>query len=258
MCSGSFTVHGSLIHCSLLEGITLHQSTCLLLGHARGVISLENKALFIGAEAHSAHDGERTALFWAVSWTFQLPHKSVCFFWSDCLVAKGQCEGSCSASQQATLGRACRAVVPAAESAGRINSDSFPHVRAHKGHPCNEFVDVLAKHGGHKPSTIPHTFACLAHWVASEEIQWLWLLVETVREPQAWPTFQGGALVDDRRAPTDPSNLHLSAFGPYVGQAASSAERAESTDICFAPSVVSVNVQTLQEDRDEGILGRVP
>ena len=231
---------------------------CLLLGHARGIVALEGEALFIGAEEHSALNGERTALFWAVSWTFQLPCNSVCFFWSDCLVAKGQCEGSCSASQQATLGRACRAVVLAAEAAGRINSDSFSHVRAHKGHPYNEFVDVLAKHGGHMPSAIPPAFAGLAHWVVSEEIQWLWLLVETIWEPQAWPTFQGGALVDSRRTLPEPGTLHLSAFGPYVGQAASSVERAEPTDICFAPSVVSVNVQTLQEDRDEGILGRVP
>ena len=56
----------------------------ILLGHARGVVALTGDNA-----AHSALAGEQTALFWAVAWTLQLPCRTICFFWSDCLVAKG-------------------------------------------------------------------------------------------------------------------------------------------------------------------------
>ena len=56
-----------------------------------------------------------------------------CSLWTDCLVAKGQSEGSCSAVAQAVLGNACRALALAAEAAGRLHCGAFGHVRAHEG-----------------------------------------------------------------------------------------------------------------------------
>ena len=231
---------------------------CTLLGHARGIVALEGDDLFIGADVHSALNGESSALFWAVAWTLQLPQQSVCFLWSDCLVAKGQCEGSYSMRAHATLGRACRAIVLAAESAGRLSSDSFSHVKAHRGHPYNELVDVLAKHGGRNPTVIPPAFASLSQWVIKGDIHWLWLLVDSIRNPHSWPTFQGSALVDDRRTMPAPGTLHLSAFGPWVGGSQRQPAPADPTTVCFAPSFASFNVQTLQEDRDSAVPGRVP
>ena len=81
----------------------------VFLGFARGRVSLEGDPHYIGAECHSALTGERSALFWALAWSLQLPDGMQCSLWTDCLVAKGQSEGSCSAVAQAVLGNACRA-----------------------------------------------------------------------------------------------------------------------------------------------------
>ena len=229
----------------------------LFLGFARGRVSLEGEPHFIGADQHSALNGERSALFWAVAWSLQLPDSVRCTVWSDCLVAKGQTEGSCNTVAHAVLGRACRAVSLAAEASGRLHTGAFEHVRAHVGHAYNELVDGLAKTCPHCFGDIPASIAALSDWVTSGDIHWLWLVIESVRRPHCWPRHEAGSLVDAGTVgEADVARLSAGAFGRRLirGEVSPPSEKI----ILLSPSFVSINVQTLQEDRSVGLQGRTP
>ena len=228
----------------------------LFLGFARGRVSLEGEPHFIGADQHSALNGERSALFWAVAWSLQLDSVR-CTVWSDCLVAKGQTEGSCNTVAHAVLGRACRAVSLAAEASGRLHTGAFEHVRAHVGHAYNELVDGLAKTCPHCFGDIPASIAALSDWVTSGDIHWLWLVIESVRRPHCWPRHEAGSLVDAGTVgEADVARLSAGAFGRRLirGEVSPPSEKI----ILLSPSFVSINVQTLQEDRSVGLQGRTP
>eukprot|EP00439_Symbiodinium_sp_Y106_P031357 s772_g3.t1 len=228
-----------------------------LLGTAYGRVALDGDDGFIGAPFRSALNGERTALFWALAWSLQLPEGTRCHVWSDCLVAKGQTDGTYCASENTTLGQACRAIALTAESAGRLDWESIQHVRAHVGHPFNELADTVAKAAFVRQSAIPASFASLTDWVRTGDVHWIWLLVETIRRPADWPALQADTLVDTGADDTpDVGRLSCSAFG-FVGDASSQAAAAH-TAVCFCPTIVSANVQTLQENQENGISGRVP
>ena len=91
-----------------------------LLGWARGAVALPGEAHHIGATGHTALEGERSALFWAVAWILQGPSATPTRVKSDCLVAAGQARGNMSNHAEPGTAEACRAITQAAEATGKL------------------------------------------------------------------------------------------------------------------------------------------
>ena len=229
-----------------------------LLGWARGRVALSGEPGYVGAAAHSALAAEHSALFWASAWILQYHSQFAEGLWSDCLAAAGQARGTHGGCERSPLGRACRAIAQTAEAANRLLSVDYHHVKSHQGEPGNELVDVIAKAHHLPDSSIPWPFCDLPAWVADDTIEWLWLLVEAVRRPTLWPTFQGSFLID--------KDLHTSGMpspaGKFLSLSRDSADvsgtRADGISLRVVLQLVSVNVQTLGENQAQAIPGRVP
>ena len=119
------------------------------------------------------------------------------------------------------------------------------HTRSHVGDPGNEVADALAKRacrggGAVDAAVLPD----IAQTAARSSFAWLWLLVEAIRRPEAWPTFQYQALWD---GPSPPPEL------PTVAECASFfglASLPDRTPVGQAQATIcacllTVNVQTL-------------
>ena len=222
-------------------------------GHAYGRVALAGETLYVGASSHSALAGERSALFWAQAWLLQKDVRIPARIWGDCLVALGQTHGSHQLGDDA-LAKACRSLAAAVESAGQASSAHYDHVRAHCGHPYNEFVDVLAKYGLRNDTYIPSPFDGLPTWVTSGDLDWLWLCVEATLRPTQWPQYRGNTFVDTGASKVpDPDLLRQ-----CLDLGGSARQDNGIYDIRFQPKIVTVNVQTLQEDPQAGVAGRVP
>ena len=229
------------------------------LGWARGVVALPSDPMHIGSHQHSALEGERSALFWAMAWILQAPFGVLLNVWSDCLVAAGQASGQMSSQEEAGTASACRAVTQAAIAAGKFHERQIGYVAAHAGHEYNELVDVLAKAHGLTDSRIPWPFASLPQWVEDGSLSWMWIIFETLHRPSAWPTLRGSCLVDEARnaCPLPSAHRRYLSLEPEPMQR-SAAQSTQTADVRLR--LVTVNVQTLEEDRTKGWLGlgRVP
>ena len=228
-------------------------------GWARGRVRLSGGDTFIGAASHGALEGERSALFWATAWLLQCHFTGHVAIWSDCLVAKGQTVGEVGSSQASTLAIACRDLALAVEAAGRVKAGHYGHVRAHAGHPYNELVDHLAKQHRRPDTSVPPPFCSLPEWIADGSLSWMWMLIEATRRPHIWPHLVGTVLVDssrsDRVMPQPRARfLSLQKARPVADQLPSTHIARPKLDL----KLVTVNVQTLEEDRDKGFEGRVP
>ena len=154
------------------------------------------------------------------------------------------------------MARACRALAHTAEASRDICFTAFQHVRAHTGDPFNELVDVLAKGHWIADTFIPAPYSDLPSWIQDGSLEWMWLICEATRNPCQWPHLQGGQFVDiARNAPQHPLDsrraLGLRPLPPDANQCQASPFRLNLT-------LVSVNVQTLEEDASKGLTGRVP
>ena len=178
-----------------------------LVGWARGPVALDGHPHHVGADIHTALNGERTALFWALAWTLQFADRLPCTIWVDSQVASGQTSGRCGYAASAVLAQSCRALAQLAESLGGVQVTDFQHVRAHQGHAYNELADTLA--GAYSvPSTdIPPGIASLTQWVQKGCVDWLWLYIAAVRNPAMWPTLHCQSFIDRDRRPSDWTRL---------------------------------------------------
>ena len=228
-----------------------------LRGWSRGQVKLRGEALHIGATSHSAIDAERSALFWAVSWALSAEAGPLTI-WTDSQVASSQTSGKWGSSEPSILVRACRAIAQAAEFARYVCYHAYEHIRAHAGDPYNELVDVLAKGHFLWDSVIPPPKRLLADWVANSNIDWLWLVCGAVRNPSAWPTLQGNCLVDTQSRRHDMPEPDPAFLG--ITSAAASCRSGNSRPGSFQMTLVAatINVQTLGEDANKGVVGRVP
>ena len=119
-----------------------------------------------------------------------------------------------------------------------------------------DMSELLAK-GHWIPDThIPGPFCSLPEWVSDGSIEWIWLLCEATRNPCQWPALQGSQFVDTSRfkdhAPLESGRaLGLRPLTP-------SAEHGFEDTLSLSLSLVSSNVQTLEEDASKGLVGRVP
>ena len=144
------------------------------------------RRLSFGAQHHSALEAERSALFWALAWA--LAHADGrTRVWTDSLAVVGQTSGQWGGSASSLLAKSCRALAHAVEASRDVCFSAFRHVRAHKGDPFNELVDVLAKGHWIADTHIPAPYCSLHAWVHDGSIEWMWLLCEATRNPGQWP-----------------------------------------------------------------------
>ncbi|CAE7643945.1 unnamed protein product [Symbiodinium sp. CCMP2592] len=225
-------------------------------GYASGTVALQGDPMYLGATAHSAVNGEKTALFWATAWALKKPWQVPCRIYSDSTVAQNQTGGGFSTNPEDVLGNACRSIAQAAESLAQLYHGSFEHVKAHAGNPYNELADVLAK-ARLTEASAPPAIAVLASWACDGDIAWLWLLIEAVLRPALWPQFQRTCLSD--AGSRNVANVHdlYRCIAPLQNVPAKASPPALQT-FRFQPRVITVNVQTLAEDQAAGVLGRVP
>ncbi|OLQ02720.1 hypothetical protein AK812_SmicGene14396 [Symbiodinium microadriaticum] len=188
------------------------QQRPLFVGWARGTVVLPGTALWVGADGHSAINGERSALFWALAWSLQFGSNLPCRVFVDSLVALRQTSGVYGSAAASTFAHACRALAQAVDSLGGVSSVCFHHVRAHKGHPFNELADLLAGSYALPDAQIPADVARLSDWVQAECIDWLWLYIAATRDPHCWPALQQRSFID-----------HAQRTVPQVGGAQSTA-----------------------------------
>ena len=227
-----------------------------LVGWARGAVALEGDPHHIGADIHTALNGERTALFWALAWTLQFADRLPCTVWVDSQVASGQTSGRCGYAASATLAQSCRALAQVAESLGGVQVSDFHHVRAHQGHAYNELADTLAGAYLVPATDIPLGIVSLTQWVQRGCIDWLWLYIAAVRNPDMWPTLQCQSFIDrDRNHQTGQDWVSPEAFFSTQGRQETTPN---SRILSFSLRLVTINVQTLEggESQTE-IPGRV-
>ena len=235
--------------------VDLTPSHRTLKGWCRGTVASQGEPAYIGAQGHSALEAERTALFWALTWA--LAHADGrTRVWTDSLAVVGQTSGKWGGTAPSLLARACRAIAHAAEAARDVCFSAFQHVRAHQGDPFNELVDVLAKGHWIPDTPIPAPYSSLPDWVRNGSIEWMWLICEATRNPDQWPALQGSTLVDTL------SELKPTQLAPDRALGLRSSVTGTDTNLAdklsLKISLVSANVQTLEEDKTKGLVGRVP
>ena len=233
------------------EGDVLH---C----YARGFVKLPGQAHHIGANEHSAVNGERTAIFWAVAWLLLKPRHIPGFLFSDSTVAAGQAAGRYQISCDDVLAGACRSLAMAAESAGQFCPETAAHVKSHEGHPYNELADTLAKANQVGDTAFPVEFNLLGRWLHSGQLAWFWLHIESVVRPDVWPAACPHGFTDPGGNPVPDVAKLRNSIQPRNPSAEPSAPKHSGVGLKFRPSVISVNVQTLAEDQAAGVQGRVP
>ena len=224
-------------------------SDSFLVGWARGPVALEGAPHHIGADIHTALNGERTALFWALAWTLQFADRLPCTIWIDSQVASGQTSGRCGYAASAVLAQSCRALAQVAESLGGVQVSDYRHIRAHKGHAYNELADTLAGSYSVPATAIPSGNASLTQWVKQDCADWLWLYIAAVRNPEMWPTLHCKTFIDrDRRQQTGQDWVRPEALFSTKGH---QEHTSGSRLLSFCLRLVTINVQTLEDGTNQ-------
>ncbi|CAE7221510.1 unnamed protein product [Symbiodinium microadriaticum] len=229
-----------------------------VLAWARGVVALPGDDWWIGAVEHSALNGERSAVFWALSWILGVHSTIPCFLHCDCIVAAFQAAGTFGSSQSDQIAVACRSLAHVLEVLGKLRAGTIRHVKGHSGHPHNELADVLAGAKDVGVSSIPEHFRPFSDWVAANVIEWLWLAVASLTQPAAWLVWSHNHFVD----PTGNSSLDVGNLaGPdFFGRQQSAQPWTPPHDVAMYlyAKFVTVNVQSLCEDERSTLPNRVP
>ena len=229
-----------------------------VLAWARGSVALSGHALHIGADGHSAINGERSAVFWALCWILGVHPSIPCVVHCDCLVAMHQASGHFGGVHAAGIAAACRSLAQTVEFLRSFDAASFKHVRGHSGHPFNEMVDTLAGALQLPDSQVPNHLCQICGWAQDGSISRLWLAVAALVDPTAWPHWQYGCFSD----PVGNSTLNADGltgpdfFGAQVGTSPSGNN--DPGDFRLRAIFVSVNVQSLCEDDKNSLPNRVP
>ena len=229
-----------------------------VLAWARGSAALSGHELHIGADGHSAVNGERSAVFWALCWILGVHPCLSCVVQCDCLVAMHQASGQYGGTHASGLASACRSLAQTVEFLRSFGAASFRHVRGHSGHPFNEMVDTLAGALHLPDSRIPDHLVQICRWAQDGSISRLWLAVAALVDPTTWPQWQYGCFSD----PVGNSTLNADGlngtdfFGPQVGVSSSGIN--DSDGFRLWAILVSVNVQSLCEDDKSSLPNRVP
>ena len=229
-----------------------------LLAWAKGTVALPGQAFAIGALEHSAVNGERSALFWALTWLLGVDSGLERIVHSDCLVAAGQTNGRYGSAPHVGIAVACRALAQVLETLGGFTVQSVQHVRGHVGHPYNELADTLAGAREVKDSVLPSCFEPLSKWAVSGELSWLWLFAATLRQPQSWPLQQGSTFVDPHGNCTLDLDGIASAALFGLSDDNPSADTPDAQVLWLQSRFVSINVQSLCEDDTSSLPNRVP
>ncbi|OLQ12453.1 hypothetical protein AK812_SmicGene3619 [Symbiodinium microadriaticum] len=229
-----------------------------ILAWARGVVALPGDDWWIGAEEHSALNGERSAVFWAMSWILGVHSTIPCRLHCDCIVAAFQAAGKFGSSQSDRLAVACRSLAHVLGVLGKFRADTIRHVKGHNGHPYNELADVLAGASAVEVSDIPGHFRPFSAWVAAHVIEWLWLAVASLTQPSVWPEWSHSHFVD----PTGNSSLDAGSLTvpDFFGRQHFTKPQAPShaDALYLSAKFVTVNVQSLCEDERSALPNRVP
>ncbi|CAE7243279.1 unnamed protein product [Symbiodinium sp. CCMP2592] len=223
------------------------QSGTFLLAWARGQVATGDETRSIGASEHSAVNGERTAVFWALGWLLGLSKQVQKELHSDCIVAARQADGHFGAVSQLAIVKACRSLAQVHDALGPGCTVPIYHVKGHEGHPYNELADVLAGACDVPETDLPPHLLHTCRWARQHSLEWLWLTVAAMQQSTSLPQYNGNALTDTV-GHSDLAHLELnpcSAFGPAF---ASVPPKAPSTGFRFFARFVTVNVQTLGED----------
>ena len=113
---------------------------------------------YLGAQTHSAGDGEVSALLWAILWILQSPIWCPHTLHFDSMVARFTASGDWQFDEANLHKKKLKEVAQMAEavSPGMIQ---FSHVKAHSNHPCNNLIDGFARqtiaHGHNEKAVTP-------------------------------------------------------------------------------------------------------
>ena len=229
-----------------------------LFAWAKGAVALPGQDWHIGASEHSAVNGERSAVFWALSWLLGVHQSCPCTVHCDCLVAMYQASGVFGGTHDPGLAASCRSLAQTVEYTRHFGAASFQHVRGHCGHPYNELVDTLAGAIHLPDSPVPAHLLPLCKWACDGSINRLWLSVAALLEPQQWPHWQYGCFRD----PIGNTTLHADglAGSDFFGKQIEGGSGPDSEPSFFwvCTCFVTVNVQSLCEDDKSPLPNRVP
>ena len=189
---------------------------------------------FIGAEAKSAIDAERSAVFWMLAWCLSLPKGSEVVIHVDNQAA---CYGA-SGAWKTDLGNelAVRIRELAAFVATRCKL-VFEHVKAHSLHPLNELADVLAGQVAEDTRCIPHRIStndCRVAAFRNYKMLWFWH-----QQGRALPILTEDGYVAD-------SHLDEPKVVPCLVRAKPDEEEAAEDQAVLNVCVATYNVLTLK------------
>ncbi|CAE7404568.1 unnamed protein product [Symbiodinium sp. CCMP2456] len=211
----------------------------------------DTQATFLGAASHGALNGELSALFWCLSWLLSLPPGVQILIHSDCTTAIGLSEGCAGQYRGTDISCHCRAVMQALQARGDCDRIAVQHMKSHVGHAGNEIADQLAKACCRDSS--PGT-AWASHpitpFLRHQWLPWLWLFVDTVKCPQAWPTQLADSFIDQRGNPAPlPTTQECESM---LGLHNSRKQDPQRGPLCAALTAVllTVNVQSLHPGED--------
>lgn len=128
----------------------------------------------LGVFELSAHEAERSALWWAAAYLLQCDHRCPAFIHYDSVAAgeraSGQATGSDS-SQDFGVGPTIRAVCQLLEQTRHI---SYRHVKGHTGPAGNELADAIASAtcAGTSPDSTPRCHVPAIHRASRDFMQW--------------------------------------------------------------------------------------
>ena len=228
-----------------------------LLAWARGRVSQPGEDFHIGATEHSAVNGERTAVFWAICWLLFIDGSVAREVHSDCLVAARQADGSHGATSQVVIASACRAIAHAHDAVRTPSLLAVSHVKGHSGDPYNELADVLAGAVALGDSPLPDHCLPLCRWAQDRSLEWLWLTLAASQEQTEYPLPVGNSLRDEV-GHRDQHHFSLSPSDVFGADFSRQPEDPPATvPFRFFARFLTVNVQTLGEE-SATVPNRVP
>ena len=164
------------------------------IGWHGGIVSLdEEDPNYVGAQRHSAGDGETSALSWTLLWILQAKQWIKTFIHFDATTAGFAASGDWHFDEKNIHKKKLRELVQLAEVI-RPEMISFQHVKAHSGQPCNELVDGLAKQIMATGRNLAKSFPDWRPLFSEHSIQlsWAWWTLKGLLPDSEMPKMEDG------------------------------------------------------------------
>ena len=185
--------------------LALHQGLWTWVGHHTIRAQAAGSHHTLGAPVHSAYETELAAMAYTLAHC--LSTDVPCAIGFDSTSAQAVASASCYDQQDSHLAQACRSMSHLLMLRDRV--PLWMHVKAHSGHPLNEFVDAAAKSAarGEIAGQLP---TALFEAQTSSTLAWLW--AGSGLHPSVPAVLPNGALADADGV--RPSNVGISDMCP--------------------------------------------